>query len=160
MSTPLSKVQVTCSCGTVLAVSPERAGARVACPKCAQPVAVPAVGGASWYVARNNQKTGPYTSAQLKRLAASGQLGSEDMLLREGQKQWVKAGTVRDLFPEPVSAEAAAGPRSTKGPAPSLPKRQTPWLLIGVAAAVLLIGAGVGLFLVVGSPGTELEFAL
>jgi uncharacterized protein (TIGR03066 family) len=70
------------------------------------------------------------------------------MLLREGQKQWVKAGTVRGLFPEPVLAEAAPVPRSTQGPAAGQPKQQrTLWLLIGAAAAVLLIGAGVGLFL-------------
>jgi uncharacterized protein (TIGR03066 family) len=120
----------------------------VACPKCARPLAVPAAGPANWYVARNKQKSGPYSSAQLKRMAASGQLGPEDMILREGQKQWVTAGTVRGLFPEPVPAEAMDGPRSTTGPAPGQPKRQlTLWLLLGAAAFILVTGVGVGLFL-------------
>ena len=149
MSASPSKIQVTCSCGTVLAVTPERAGATVACPKCARPVAVPAAAEANWYVARNKQKSGPYSSAQLKRMAVSGQLGPEDMLLHEGQKQWVKAGAVPGLFPEPASAEAAHDPPSTIGPAPRLPKqRRTLWLLIGAAAAVFLVTcAGGGLFL-------------
>src|SRR5262249_1035621 len=60
--------------------------------------------------------------AQLKRLVASGQIRPEDMLLREGQRQWVQAGTVRGLFPEPASAEAAPGPRPTNGPTPARPK--------------------------------------
>jgi uncharacterized protein (TIGR03066 family) len=148
MSTPPSKIQVTCSCGALLAVSAERAGATVTCPQCARPVAVPAAGGANWYVARDKQKAGPYSSAQLKGMAAAGQLRPDDMLLREGQMQWVMAGTARGLFPEPVPAEAAQGPRSTAGPAPGRPKRRrTLWLLVGAAAAVCLLScAGGGLF--------------
>jgi uncharacterized protein (TIGR03066 family) len=81
-------------------------------------------------------------------MAASGQLRPEDMLLREGQRQWVQAGTVRGLFPEPVSAEATPAPRSTEGRAPGRPKRRVLGLLIGAAAVVFLMTcAGGGLFL-------------
>jgi hypothetical protein len=73
MSTPPSKIQVMCSCKALLAVSSEWAGTTVACPECTQPVAVPAAGGANWYVARDKLKAGPYPSAQLKGMAAAGQ---------------------------------------------------------------------------------------
>src|SRR5262249_43618515 len=61
----------------------------------------------------------------------------------------VQAATVRGLFPEPVSAEAAPGPRSTNELAPARPKRRrTLRLLIGAAAVFCLVAcAGGGLFL-------------
>jgi hypothetical protein len=157
MSTPPSKIRVKCSCGTVLAVSPERAGATVACPKCGRQVAVPAAGGPNWYVARNKQKLGPYSTAQLRQLAAAGQLRPEDMVLREGHKQWSKAGAVPGLFPE------AAVPGPAPAPAPSR-RWGVPCLLVGVASVFLLATCvGGGFFLVwrlLPSPaGTSLEQA-
>lgn len=42
-----------------------------------------------WYVARNGQKTGPYSTEQLKQLAGAGKLGAGDLLWKEGLETWV-----------------------------------------------------------------------
>jgi hypothetical protein len=44
-----------------------------------------------WYYARNNQKHGPYTAAQLKELAAARQLQPTDMVHRSDMQKWVPA---------------------------------------------------------------------
>jgi hypothetical protein len=111
----------------------------------------------SWYVARNKQKLGPYSTAQIRQLAAAGQLRPEDMVLREGHKQWSTAGAVPGLFPE------AAAPGPTPAPAPSR-RWGLPCLLVGVASVFLLATCvGGGFFLVwrlLPSPtGTSLEQA-
>jgi hypothetical protein len=94
-------------------------------------------------------------------MAAAGQIRPEDMLLREGQQQWVKAGSVRGLLPAAV-APAPAGAR------PPAPAPSTRWgltcLLVGVASVAFLgVGACGGVFLalkLVPSPaGTPLEQA-
>ncbi|MFO0928797.1 MAG: GYF domain-containing protein [Gemmataceae bacterium] len=145
-----------CECGAVLAVSAERAGTVVGCPNCARKLKVPATATAAppppataggWYVARNKKKTGPYTTAQLRQMAADGELAPGDMVLREGQTQWTKASTVHGLFPEAAATPHAPPPPP---PPPRAASRQAgpPWLLIGVAAGVLLVlGIGGGFLL-------------
>jgi uncharacterized RDD family membrane protein YckC len=52
-----------------------------------------------WYVGRNGQKTGPYTTEQLRQLAAAGQLVSSDLLWKQGLEKWVPITEVRGLLP-------------------------------------------------------------
>lgn len=58
----------------------------------------------TWYVGIKGQRSGPFTSSQVRQMAARGELGPGDMLWREGMSDWVAASTVRGLFSEPVSA--------------------------------------------------------
>jgi hypothetical protein len=59
-----------------------------------------------WYLARDRQRTGPYSLDQLRHMAASGELAPEDMVWQEGAGQWVPADSVRGLF-----AAAGSAPR-------------------------------------------------
>lgn len=145
MATSPSKIQVKCVCGAALAVPPERAGTTGTCPKCGRQVTVPAAG-AGWYVAKDKQKMGPFSTAQLKQMIAARQLRPEDMVLREGQEKWARAATVRGLFPQDEETTATPA-RTVRAPVPQL-KRASPWLLVGVAVGVLLVaGVGGGVFL-------------
>jgi hypothetical protein len=74
-----------------------------------------------WHYTQNGQPAGtPVSSAELKRLAASGQLLPTDMVWREGMANWVTAGSIKDLFPagsraaEPAPRERVATSRSRR----------------------------------------------
>jgi hypothetical protein len=56
-----------------------------------------------WYFTRNGRdRLGPFTSKQLRQLAATGQLVPTDMVLKEGNSRWVEAGSIPKLFPRPA----------------------------------------------------------
>jgi hypothetical protein len=70
-----------------------------------------------WFIVRDDKKHGPYTLVQMKQLAASGKLLPIDMVLEEGQGQWVPASQVEAIFPRtgikpapPLPAPVAAEP--------------------------------------------------
>jgi hypothetical protein len=69
---------------------------------------------AEWYYAKNKQKVGPLTAAQLKQLVRSGELSRNDMVWKEGMAKWTPAGQVKGLFPIPAevghTAQASAQP--------------------------------------------------
>jgi hypothetical protein len=52
-----------------------------------------------WYIARNNQKFGPFTEGQLRQLAALGMLKPTELLWQEGAPRWVPASSLPDFFP-------------------------------------------------------------
>jgi GYF domain 2 len=58
-----------------------------------------------FYLARNNQKHGPYPFEQFKQLAATGLVLPTDMVLEEGQSKWQQASSVEGLWPEPEKHE-------------------------------------------------------
>lgn len=77
-----------------------------------------------WWYAKGDQRQGPYTAAELKALAAGGQVAATDMVWKEGLTNWVLASSVAGLFtvgggggppPLPVmqdgSYQAAPAPR-------------------------------------------------
>src|SRR5437870_12214592 len=51
-----------------------------------------------WYYARDNKKKGPFSPAQLKELGARGEVRPGDMVLREGDKKWLLAASIKGLF--------------------------------------------------------------
>jgi DNA-directed RNA polymerase subunit RPC12/RpoP len=51
-----------------------------------------------FYIARNKQRLGPYSLAQLHEFARSGQLQQEDMVLPQGQQRWIQASSIAGLF--------------------------------------------------------------
>jgi hypothetical protein len=54
----------------------------------------------AWFIVKPDRQLGPYTSAQIKQLAASGQLKTADLLRKADQTTTVAAGKIRGLFPE------------------------------------------------------------
>jgi hypothetical protein len=85
-------------------------------------------------VVRNGKWFGPYSTAQLRALAASGRLRPADGVWKEGMVQAVLAAKVKNLFPPPTPQ---LGPSDTavleKPPAPLLP---TPTVSPSVVVAV------------------------
>jgi hypothetical protein len=66
----------------------------------------------SWFVIRNEQRLGPFSSGQLKKLADAGKLKHHDQVLQEGLAQPVRAESIKGLF------GAAATAPSTESPPP------------------------------------------
>jgi hypothetical protein len=114
MPADMPQSQVRCPCGATLAFSHRPGRTAISCPRCRRKVPLPlgpAAGAAAgipplaslpearWFVARGNkQKFGPFSSAQLKQLAATGQVLPGDMVLREGQGKWAAASSISGLF--------------------------------------------------------------
>jgi hypothetical protein len=85
-----------------------------------------------WYFARAGQSLGPVPFAELKRLAATGELLAGDLVRREGSADWQPAGAVPDLF--------AAPPPPTVSPLPAPIDAHEPLILsVEDAPSVLLL---------------------
>lgn len=69
-----------------------------------------------WHYRKGDRKFGPIDAVQLKALATSGAIVGDDLVMRDGHGQWVKASAVKGLFAGPVPAAAAPVP-------PQLPNR-------------------------------------
>jgi ferredoxin len=73
-----------------------------ACPACGKPLATTATKREpGWFYARNKQRVGPLSSAQMQDLAAKGTLAPADMVLPPGKHQWIAASEIHELFPKP-----------------------------------------------------------
>jgi uncharacterized protein DUF4339 len=115
---------LTLFCGRCQAQLPVNDGPTAHCHSCGLPVNEPA-----WFYAKNRQKIGPVSLSELRQLLTSSELQTSDMVLQEGAKQWVTAGSIPDLFltqdaaptvaviPIPV-AEAIASSKVANGPIP------------------------------------------
>jgi predicted Zn finger-like uncharacterized protein len=144
-------------CGTAQRVTDGAAGQKVACAKCGQrlkvpdppetrtmnaaaltvPKAPPAKADKQWYYQDGAKQRGPVSWAELKRMAADGDLSPEDLVWGEGMPAWIEARLIPKLFPR----EEDDGPPE---PAPSRRASGTS----GKAIAALVLGL-VSLFLVV-----------
>jgi hypothetical protein len=69
-----------------------------------------------WHYSSNGQQLGPVNSAQLKQLAASGQLQASDMVWKDGMADWAPASRIKGLF-DGASAASAARPAGGGGAA-------------------------------------------
>jgi hypothetical protein len=108
---------------------------------------------AQWYVLRSGQETGPFDSAELKRLAESGQLSPIDMIWRKGLEAAVPASKVKGLFPtaasptteQPSTDKLTEHSRDVAAPhqANTLDKPKEQQRVIGNRRWVLLGGIGV-----------------
>ena len=77
-----------------------------------------------WFVGRNGQQSGPFSPAQLRQLAASGQVSKGDLVWKEGLSNWVAASSIRGLFPE--GGQVSATPSARPGPRPVAPPPRAP----------------------------------
>jgi hypothetical protein len=67
-----------------------------------------------WHYTINGQPAAvPVSAAQLKQLAASGQLKPTDLVWQEGMVEWAPAGSVKGLFPISQSLDNSAAVSST-----------------------------------------------
>lgn len=57
----------------------------------------------SWYYARDGKRLGPFTLAQLAQMVAADMVGPSDLVMRAGDREWVAADTVPELFPPATS---------------------------------------------------------
>jgi hypothetical protein len=100
----------------------------------------------AWYVARNKQKLGSFSLAQLREQASSGALQPTDMVLRHGDVKWVPAKAVHGLF-APLNLLLFRQPQPTLHRASRLAKvsrqsqRQQGWEL-AVRLSPLPLGVG------------------
>lgn len=69
----------------------------------------------NWYVGRNGERTGPFTAAQVRQMAAGGGLKPTDMVWKEGMANWVAASTIRGLFAGPSIPAPVVGPPAVSG---------------------------------------------
>ncbi len=79
-----------------------------------------------WFVSRGKEKLGPFSSAQLRAQARSGELQPQDLLLLEGKTKWVAAASVKGLFPtatETPRASASGGDSVSRQPASPLARQ-------------------------------------
>jgi len=65
---------------------------------------------AEWYYAKNKQKVGPVTQAQLQELVRSGKLSPADMVWKQGMAKWQSAGAVDGLLPKSPPSELEPPP--------------------------------------------------
>ena len=79
-----------------------------------------AVNAGTWYYARGGQQQGPVTDADLRRLAAAGELSPGDLVWQPGMAQWTPAARVPGLLPP----AAAPLPRTGGATPPPLPPQQ------------------------------------
>jgi uncharacterized protein YkwD len=118
-------------CHKRFTVTQSTAAGHVLCPHCRQTVALPKPTPSRWYYARAKKKHGPYTWPQLLILAQRGDLRSDDMLLQEGTKQWVPAGTLPTLFADAGTSPPAGAVGKSSPPA----TKKRPRLAFGLAIA-------------------------
>lgn len=73
-----------------------------------------------WYYAHDGAQTGPVSFGDLRAAVASGQLGAEDLVWKEGTVDWVPARSVAGLFPTTVPT---IPPPPARPPAPPVQAR-------------------------------------
>ncbi len=65
-----------------------------------------------WYVgSADGQREGPLSVAEMKRRIASGKLTGKDLVWKQGQPNWIAAGTIPELFGAAPAAAAAPARR-------------------------------------------------
>src|SRR5690606_23242986 len=87
-----------------------------------------------WHIAENGQTTGPFSRADLGRMAQSGQLTRETLVWSAGQDGWTRAGDIdmlAQLFtvmppPPPPPAPGSANRQLPASPWPTPPTDTPP----------------------------------
>src|SRR6516165_9934566 len=57
-----------------------------------------------WFYTCEGKQMDPVTIRELKRLAGDGTLKPTDMVWKEGMPRWIRASSLRELFPDPTAA--------------------------------------------------------
>lgn len=104
---------------------------------------------AEWYYTKDGTKFGPIDAATLKQFADSGVLQTDDLVWKQGAKQWVTAASVKGLFDR---ASVAPSNNASESPAmqSATSSAQTPFS----ASVAYSTSAGAA----VGAPGGSRAF--
>ena len=80
---------------------------------------------AAWYYAKNKERFGPVSLAELRSLVAQGKLRPADLVWTDQLPAWTPAGKVRELFPFRAvdSVPGIKAPAERMVPAPARPKQ-------------------------------------
>ena len=76
--------------------------------------------GDEWYYSKGGERLGPVTTAQLKELAAKGELAPSDLIWKEGMADWIGASKTQNLFPSRTSIPPPL-PLPSRAPRPEQP---------------------------------------
>lgn len=76
-----------------------------------------------WYYTKGDTKIGPVSAAELKRLAQNSELLPDDLVWREGLREWMAAKRIRGLFRDNDATDAAEPPAAdtAEEPRPNAP---------------------------------------
>src|SRR5580704_11267203 len=82
-----------------------------------------------WWYARGDDQLGPVSPADLRRLAAAGNLAPADLVWREGLAEWAPAARIKGLLPDareaadegPPPQHANSQPANSHPPQPAAP---------------------------------------
>jgi hypothetical protein len=82
-----------------------------------------------WFVSKVGKgQFGPYTEVEMREHIDAGQLRPTDQVCREGDKEWLRADTIPELFPSSVSPPPV--------PSPPLMTRDQGWYIIALLAII------------------------
>ncbi len=79
-----------------------------------------------WYYSVGDQRSGPVSPAELKRVADAGHLQPTDLVWKDGMAQWVQARAVKGLFANALPVGAAATVAAPIMVSESTPSRRWP----------------------------------
>lgn len=96
-----------------------------------------------WYIARDNKKHGPYSFAQMHKMASSGQLLPIDMVLKDGTGKWAPATQVPGLLP--AVAIPVPPPLPSVPPPPAQPAQAGSQLPQALRSVVIGMASVVGI---------------
>lgn len=92
-----------------------------------QPSEEPAL--CDWYVAIDDEPTGPLTKEQMRGFITNGRVDAESLVWREGYDDWLPLGTspeLKDLIRGPQAFSAVSAPSPRQGYPPQPPPPQAP----------------------------------
>lgn len=98
-----------------------------------------------WFVRRGDKEHGPFTSKQLRSMAASGKITVDDLLRKGDSPKWIKAGSVKGLFAAvPQEAKPATSPpipvaESNAGDERTSKSNNARKIVLGCAGAFVLL---------------------
>lgn len=98
-----------------------------------------------WFVRRGDKEHGPFTSKQLRSMAASGKITVDDLLRKGDSPKWIKAGSVKGLFAAVLQeAKPATSPpipvtESTAGDERTSKSNNARKIVLGCAGAFVLL---------------------
>lgn len=93
-----------------------------------------------WYYTTGGKRYGPITTTELKELANTGRLSTDDLVRREDTAKWRKAGSVEGLFPASSAQPPDLPPRpASTSEFPAKTGSNTALIIMGIAAAGVFI---------------------
>jgi hypothetical protein len=79
-----------------------------------------------YFFAKEDKQFGPFTAAQLKKLADTGRLQPTDKVRKSSMANWVSAAAVKGLFQATTASPAGAAPPAAAAAPPPTPSSPTP----------------------------------